>query len=83
MIRPLELKDIPTIVELEEEIFGETLGYEMIKSELNNPIIWFRLIEENDNIIGYIGGCFCFEDGEILNFLIGVLFSFLLILFLS
>ena len=70
MIRAVEEKDIKSIVELEAEIFGESLGYEMIKSELNNPIIWFRLIEENDNIIGYIGGCFCFEDGEILNFLI-------------
>lgn len=70
MIRKVEEKDINKIVELEEEIFGETLGYEMIKSELNNPLIWFRLIEDNNEIIGYIGGCFYLEDGEILNFLI-------------
>ncbi len=70
MIRKVEEKDIYKIVELEEEIFGETLGYEMIKNELNNPLVWFRLIEIENKIIGYIGGYFYLEDGEILNFLI-------------
>ena len=70
MIRKVEEKDIQRIVELEEEIFGESLGYEMIHNELDNKNIWFRLIEENNEIIGYIGGIFYFEDGEILNFLI-------------
>lgn len=70
MIRNVEEKDILEIVRLEEEIFGETLGYEMIKNELNNPVVKFRLIEENNKIIGYIGGYFYLEDGEILNFLI-------------
>ena len=70
MIRKVEEKDILKIVELEEQIFNETLGYEMIKNELNNPLVWFRLIEEENKIIGYIGGYFYLEDGEILNFLI-------------
>lgn len=70
MIRKVEEKDILRIVELEEQIFNETLGYEMIKNELNNPLVWFRLIEEENRIIGYIGGYFYLEDGEILNFLV-------------
>lgn len=70
MIRPLEKKDIKKVVELEEKIFGETLGEEMLLNEINNPMVWFRVIEEKSEIIGYIGGYFYLEDGEILNFLI-------------
>ena len=70
MIRCLELKDIPTVVELEEEIFGESLGYEMLSEEISNPLIWFRVIEIEDEVIGYIGGYFFMDDGEIINFLI-------------
>lgn len=70
MIRPLELKDIPTIVELEEEIFGESLGYDMLSEEISNPLIWFRVIEIDNEVIGYIGGYFFMDDGEIINFLI-------------
>lgn len=70
MIRKLEIKDIDTIVKLEEDIFGESLGYEMLSEEIDNPLIWFRVIEVEDNVIGYIGGYFFMEDGEILNFLI-------------
>lgn len=70
MIRCLELKDIPTVVELEEEIFGESLGYEMLSEEISNPLIWFRVIEIDNEVIGYIGGYFFMDDGEIINFLI-------------
>ncbi len=70
MIRALELKDIKRIVELEEEIFGETLGEEMLSNEISNPLVWFRVLELNQNIIGYIGGYFYLNDGEIINFLI-------------
>lgn len=69
MIRPLLEKDIKKIVDLEEKIFGETLGYEMINHELTNPLVWFLVIEENE-IIGYIGGYFYDGAGEIINFLI-------------
>ena len=70
MIRRLELKDIPTVVELEEEIFGESLGYDMLSEEISNPLIWFRVIEIDNEVIGYIGGYFFMDDGEIINFLI-------------
>lgn len=70
MIRPLQIKDIDIIVQLEEEIFGETLGKEMLENELNNPLVWFRVLEIENQVIGYIGGYFYLEDGEILNFLI-------------
>lgn len=70
MIRKLEKKDINRIVQLEEEIFGESLGYDIFMNEMDNPLIRFRVLEENNEIIGYIGGCFYFEEGEIYNFLI-------------
>lgn len=70
MIRKLEKKDINRIVQLEEEIFGESLGYDIFMNEIDNPLIRFRVLEENNEIIGYIGGCFFSEEGEIYNFLI-------------
>lgn len=70
MIRKMEKADIDTIVNLEMKIFNETLGKEMFLNELNNPSIWFYVMENDGCIIGYIGGYFFFEDGEILNFLI-------------
>lgn len=69
MIRPLLEKDIKKIVYLEEKIFGETLGYEMIHHELATPLVWFLVIEEKE-VIGYIGGYFYDGVGEIINFLI-------------
>lgn len=70
MIRKLQEQDISKVVELEEKMFGETLGEEMLKSELSNPLVWFRVIEVNDQVIGYIGGYFYDGAGEIINFLI-------------
>lgn len=70
MIRTLEQRDIKKIVKLEEEIFGETLGEEMLENELINPLVWFRVIEIKQEVVGYIGGYFYLEDGEIINFLI-------------
>ena len=70
MIRKLEEKDITKIVELEEKIFGETLGVEMLHSELSNPLVWFRVIENENQVVGYIGGYFYDGAGEIINFLI-------------
>lgn len=69
MIRPLKEEDISKVVILEEKIFGETLGYEMIHNELSNPLVWFLVLEEKE-IIGYIGGYFFDGVGEIINFLI-------------
>lgn len=70
VIRKLTPNDVTTIVMLEEKIFGESLGEEMLLNELNNPLVWFYVIEEDNKVIGYIGGYFYLEDGEILNFLI-------------
>jgi len=70
MIRKLEEKDVKKVVELEEKIFGETLGENMLINEINNPLVWFYVILKDNDVIGYIGGYFFQDDGEILNFLI-------------
>ena len=70
IVRYLKEEDIKTVVELEEKYLHESLGEEMIRNELNNPIIKFWVVELNNLVLGYIGGCFCMGDGEILNFVI-------------
>lgn len=69
-IRALTQADIERVVELEMQAFGETLGAEMLTNELTNVLVKFRVITLDKKVIGYIGGYFYMEDGEILNFLI-------------
>lgn len=69
-IRPLAKDDIERVVNLEMQTFGETLGAEMLTNELSNVLVKFRVITLDGKVIGYIGGYFYMEDGEILNFLI-------------
>lgn len=70
MIRKLQIKDIDSIVQMEMDNFKETLGKEMLQTEMNNPFVRFRVILNKDQVIGYIGCYFYDEEGEILNFVI-------------
>ena len=58
IVRYLKEEDIKAVVELEEKYLHESLGEEMIRNELNNPIIKFWVVELNNLVLGYIGGCF-------------------------
>ena len=69
-VRYLQEKDVKRVVDLEETYLHESLGEEMILNELNNPIVKFWVIENENEVLGYIGGYFCMDDGEILNFVI-------------
>lgn len=69
-IRFLQEKDVLQVVDLEERILGETLGKEMLTDELNKDITKFWVIIDDEHLIGYIGGYFVIEQGEILNFVI-------------
>lgn len=62
--------DIKQVVLLEEELLQETLGIEMLESELNNPTVCFLTAKDNLKVVGYIGLYVYLDEGEILNFVV-------------
>lgn len=69
-IRPLEKSDIKRVVYLEETYLGETLGEELLESELASNITKFYVATINDVVVGYIGRYAYITDAEILNFVV-------------
>ena len=52
-IRPLEVKDIDEVVEGETKIFGKSLGYDMIYSDIKlNPYANYFVLEINGKVRG-------------------------------
>jgi ribosomal-protein-alanine N-acetyltransferase len=70
-IRPLEEKDIPAVIAGETEVFGDSLGFDMIYSDIKlNPYAHYLVLEIDDEVGGYIGLWITEDDAEILNFYI-------------
>lgn len=71
MIRKAEVKDIFYMAKLERKLFKQTLGEQFLLQELTeNPIAYYFVYEQTNEVIGYIG--FRAYDGqaEMMNFLI-------------
>ncbi len=68
MIRRFKEDDILKIVELENSTLNTSLGFDMLKSSLDNEMAYFFVLEENEKILGYISTMFDGEIVEILNF---------------
>lgn len=75
-IRLLQSKDIKRVVELEEKFLFETLGEELLESELErfdnctDEGVRFYVITLNEEVIGYIGRSYFLKEAEVLNFVI-------------
>ena len=54
MIRLYNKKDIQSIVALEKDTLGTTLGSEMLEDNLSNSMSHFYVYEDKNEIIGYI-----------------------------
>lgn len=68
-LRQMTIEDIPSVVEGEETIFGESLGYDMLYSELQlNPYAYYFVLEVDKKVEGYIGTWIDGEHAEIVNF---------------
>lgn len=63
-------KDISYIVCDEEKIFGKSLGYDMLEGELKNEMAHYFVLEEDEQLIGYIGTWLDLNNASILNFYI-------------
>lgn len=66
-LRPMEKEDIETIVLGEEKVFGSSLGYDMIYSDLTlNPYACYAVLEIDKEVHGYIG-MWVTDNLEIIN----------------
>ncbi len=71
MIRKMTTDDIDTVVRLEEQVFGHTLGYDMLYNEVNNHDFAHYFVDVQDNeIVGYVGLWINDDIGQIVNFLV-------------
>ena len=69
-IRTLEKQDIDKVVYLETTFLGETLGKEILESELDSKITKFYVATINNEVVGYIGRYEYIGEVEILNFVV-------------
>ena len=69
-IRLLKKEDIKKIVYLEETFLGETLGEEMLESELDSKVTKFYVATINEEVVGYIGRYELLNEAEVLNFVV-------------
>jgi ribosomal-protein-alanine N-acetyltransferase len=75
-IRPLEEKDIGEIVQGEEIIFGVSLGFDLIYSDLKlNPFAHYLVLEIDRHVGGYIGLWIHDDTAEIINFYVDKLYQ--------
>ncbi len=74
-IRNIEKNDIPILVKLEEELLQETVGEEMLASELHNKFAHFFVGTYNDQVIGYLSAWFVEETVDVINFVIDKTFQ--------
>ncbi len=69
-VRELKKEDIKKVVYLEEAFLWETLGEEMIESELGSNVTKFYVATLNEEVVGYIGRYEFLGEVEILNFVV-------------
>ena len=69
-IRNIEKADIPILVVLEEELLKETVGEEMLASELHNRFAKFFVATFNNQVIGYLSCWMVEETVDIINVVI-------------
>ena len=75
-IRLLKQEDIKRVVELEEKYLFESLGEQLLKSELERidystvEGVRFYVITLDNEVIGYIGRSYYLYEAEVLNFVI-------------
>lgn len=69
LLREMTLDDIDEVIAGETEVFGESLGYDMLYTELKlNPYAFYFVLEIDKHIAGYIGTWIEMEHSEIINF---------------
>ena len=69
IFREMNIDDINEVIEGETKIFGESLGYDMLYTELKaNPFSHYFVLEIDKKVCGYIGTWIEEDHAEIINF---------------
>ena len=68
-LRLMTIADIDDVIKGEERVFDESLGYDMLYSELvMNPFANYFVLEIDEKVSGYIGVWIDEDHSEIINF---------------
>ena len=68
-LRLMTINDIEEVIKGEEKVFDESLGYDMLYSELvMNPFANYFVLEIDKKVSGYIGVWIDEDHSEIINF---------------
>ena len=69
IFREMSIDDINEVIEGETKLFGESLGYDMLYTELKfNPFSNYFVLEIDKKVAGYIGTWIEEDHAEIINF---------------
>ena len=69
-IDTLKKEHIESVVEIEEKHLEETLGFEMLQSELHNKYAHFFVALDDNLVIGYIGAWIIEGTTDMINFVV-------------
>ena len=67
IIREMNVNDVPAIAELERVCFLDPWSENSISSELNNPLSYWLVAEDNGVIAGYVGSQSVLDAADMMN----------------
>lgn len=67
IIRKMTLQDAPAIADLEKLCFSDPWSEKSIASEVNNPLSYWLVAEDNGEIVGYVGSQSVLDAADMMN----------------
>ena len=67
IIRKMKREDVPAIAELEKLCFSDPWSENSIASELDNPLSYWLVAEDNGKIAGYVGSQSVLDAADMMN----------------
>ena len=67
IFRKMKLEDVPSIAKLEEICFSDPWSETSIKTELNNPLSYWLVADDNGIIAGYVGSQSVLDSADMMN----------------
>lgn len=67
IIRKMRLEDVSAIAKLEQICFSDPWSETSIKSELNNPLSYWLVADDNGTIAGYVGSQSVLDSADMMN----------------
>lgn len=67
IIRKMKREDVPAISELEKLCFSDPWSENSIASELDNPLSYWLVAEDNGKIAGYVGSQSVLDAADMMN----------------